>query len=498
MNKFHMEYLLDEPRWKEDISHTFGLGSYDKTESHEKTLIERLEFMMTNCPQLSDFTIFCQNGFEVEEFKTFRLILIATSKYYETQFRQEPDCRVSNLQFEAEDVRVVMKCLLRIPENFGRNLGYKKLLRILEITDYLQMDSLTSFFQLLLSAKFTKENIHEIANCTETFHVPDLHKKCCVFIREFIPSIEVAKISKTFLQNILVPSLTLDTYKEQDDRHFDFGFRNVEKHIYARDKYGRLYGRHDSETLVIVALEKLDPEKDWKIPPEVKKKMYFTLIKNVGSVEFSRLEANGMRKRLVEKYCLNSYDVSSLVDISNSTNLYCGGAWKHSCTRAYARAPSKNYYEKLQLKVLEGNFRKICVKTRLNDETQNRVVQGLKVEFPDGNVQALGMNINDFKDVTELEVPKDQHISSIFIHADNFIERIAFVTNKDEVLGPVGGTEDQDEDLESAFELEMLNDEIHAKAFYFRGFHCFTPTFEGEENFESYIANVQFHFVVQY
>ena len=225
-----MEYLLDERRWKEDISHTFGLASYDKTESHEKTLIDRLEFMMSNCPQLSDFTIICQNSYgnpyeknAVEEFKTFRLILIATSKYYETQFRQEPDCKVSNLQFEAEDVRVVMKCLLRIPENFGRNFGYKKLLRILRITDFLQMDSLTSYFQILLSAKFTKENIHEIANETETFGLPDLHMKCCVFIREFIPSIDVSKISKTFLQNILVPSLKLDTYKDQDDieSHFD-------------------------------------------------------------------------------------------------------------------------------------------------------------------------------------------------------------------------------------------------------------------------------------
>ena len=108
-------------------------------------------------------------------------------------------------------IKIVMKCLLRIPpgDNFGRNLNYKKLLRILEITDFLQMDSLTSYFQLLLSAKFTKENIHEIANKTETFFVPDLHKKCCVFIREFIPCIEVKKISKTFLQNILLPSLEL-------------------------------------------------------------------------------------------------------------------------------------------------------------------------------------------------------------------------------------------------------------------------------------------------
>ena len=163
-----------------------------------------------------------------------------------------------------------------------------------------------------------------------------------------------------------MPSLESDTYKEEDEikNHFDFGFRVSASHIYARDQYGRLFGRHDSETLVIIALEKIDPEKDWKIPPEVKRKMYFTLIKNVGSVEFSRLEANGLRKRLIEKYSLNSYEVSSLVEISNTTNLYCGGAWKHSCTRAYARAPSKNYYEKLQLKVLEGNFRKICVKTR--------------------------------------------------------------------------------------------------------------------------------------
>ena len=115
---------------------------------------------------------------------------------------------------------------------------------------------------------------------------------------------------------------------------------------------------------MIIALEMLDPEKQWPIPLMVKRKMYFTLIRNVGSVEFIRLEANGMRKRLIEKYSLNSYEISSLVDLSATSHLYCGGAWKHSCTRAYARAPSKNYYEKLQLKVLEGNFRKICVKTR--------------------------------------------------------------------------------------------------------------------------------------
>ena len=66
-------------------------------------------------------------------------------------------------------------------------------------------------------------------------------------------------------------------------------------------------------------------------------------------------------------------------------------------------------------------------------------MQGLKFEFEDGTVEAFGMEINDETDVTELEVPKGQHIKDVVLRSEKYINQIGFTTNEGRLLGPVGG-----------------------------------------------------------
>ena len=86
---------------------------------------------------------------------------------------------------------------------------------------------------------------------------------------------------------------------------------------------------------------------------------------------------------------------------------------------------------------VEGPFHKISVKTRICNGLQ--IVQGLKFEFEDGTVEAYGMDINDETNVSELEVPKGQHIKDVVLRSEKYINQIGFTTNEGMVLGPVGG-----------------------------------------------------------
>ena len=51
-------------------------------------------------------------------------------------------------------------------------------------------------------------------------------------------------------------------------------------------------------------------------------------------------------------------------------------------------------------------------------------MQGLKFEFEDGTVEAYGMEINDETDVTELEVPKGQHIKDVVLRSEKYVNQI--------------------------------------------------------------------------
>ena len=70
------------------------------------------------------------------------------------------------------------------------------------------------------------------------------------------------------------------------------------------------------------------------------------------------------------------------------------------------------------------------------------IIQGFQVFLRDGTTKAFGMELNDTKDVTQIQVPDDQYIKAPMIRSgEKFIHALAFRTNdEDEILARVGGT----------------------------------------------------------
>ena len=94
-----------------------------------------------------------------------------------------------------------------------------------------------------------------------------------------------------------------------------------------------------------------------------------------------------------------------------------------------------------------GPFRKITVKTRMWNST--RIVEGLSLESLDGTVNSFGMDghggvrVYLHELVEEFVVPEGQCIKEVKLRYGandmSYVDQIGFVTNKNILLGPVGG-----------------------------------------------------------
>ena len=95
-----------------------------------------------------------------------------------------------------------------------------------------------------------------------------------------------------------------------------------------------------------------------------------------------------------------------------------------------------------------GPFRKITVKSRNfgpgHGWSSTRIVQGLILESFDGAVNSFGMEGHAYPSgygelVEELVVPEGQCINEVKLRYGWYADQIGFVTNKNILLGPVGG-----------------------------------------------------------
>ena len=137
---------------------------------------------------------------------------------------------------------MILENLVDISKDLQK-LEVGQLLRILEIADFLQMESLTKVFEELISNQISKENIYDIVNVTEKFQCPNINTKCCNFVKENITQLDLKLFSRPWLKTLMSSPVT-----------------------YSKDKFGRLLSFNESETLVVSCLEDLDPTEDWNIP----------------------------------------------------------------------------------------------------------------------------------------------------------------------------------------------------------------------------------------
>ena len=102
---------------------------------------------------LSDFTIISRDG---EQIPTFKLVLAFQGKYFEALFRQGPERRQVQLQFEDCYLRRIFHSPFLTKLD---NLGVTELLQMLEIAEYLDMEDLSRQIQNFLGKELNLENI---------------------------------------------------------------------------------------------------------------------------------------------------------------------------------------------------------------------------------------------------------------------------------------------------------------------------------------------------
>ena len=88
-----------------------------------------------------------------------------------------------------------------IPEDLAK-LDMVQILKLLEVTDFLQIEGLTEVFEDQIPNQITKENIHDIVNVTENLHVPNTHSRCNIFVKENIIELDLKLFSRTWLKQL--------------------------------------------------------------------------------------------------------------------------------------------------------------------------------------------------------------------------------------------------------------------------------------------------------
>ena len=456
------------------------MASKDQTSNYNSSLLPNLVLLCINSSEdFTDFVIQCANNDSQDQQKTelhtHRLLLVVRSKYFEALIRQEPKTTQANLDFEGKDVKIILDNLIEISEDLAK-LDVVQILKLLEITDFLQMEGLTQVFEDQIAIQMTKENIHDIINFTENLHLPNTHARCNSFVKENIAELDLKLFSRTWLKQLT--SLPF---------------------VNAIDKYGRVLSMNVSETLLVAALAAVDLKEDWNISLLTKRRMHMTL-----SSISTNLISEETKKKLLLRYPLKRGE--NLKTCPNYPELLLGDCsiQTYFSDGVFGRTPLGLYLpEKPKTQYIKGNFRRVGVKIR---HWENKIIiQGLRIELDTGIVKALGMDVDDTRNVTELVVPEGQHIKEFHVNIGSHgtgmhLNSISFVTNKGLKFGPVGinGLNYRPQLIERQTVPKRLVNDTESLAYYCNGLCCNIVNFasvENDPNPQTYLANVRFCYV---
>ena len=165
---------------------------------------------------MSDFTIISRDG---EQIPTFKLFLAFQGKYFEALFRQEPERRQVQLQFEDCYLRRIFHSpfLTKLDD-----LGVTEILQMLEIAEYLDMEDLSRVIQNFLGKELNLENIEEISNFAMNFAIlTELKDSLKVFVRQNILQLDLTKLPKDLLKKIF--TVPIDQCPNIKDQHGSMG-----------------------------------------------------------------------------------------------------------------------------------------------------------------------------------------------------------------------------------------------------------------------------------
>ena len=237
---------------------------------YEKSFVNSLKSYLVEFSNLANFTIVCENG---EQIQCHKLILAARSKYFEAMFRQEPEKSVAYLDFEAWALEITVKSLVSVNENNLEKLQVDELLKLIIVSDYIQIEDLTKEIEILLMNRLNFENIYDIVGVTEVMNVPNLKSKYCQFIKENVCCLDLKNVPKSIL-NLMASTPTI---------------------AHVKDRNGKLFDLIESEIIIFKAFNELYPNENWKFPDKSKSRIHAAL-------KMYDCIPEKLRKILIQKY----------------------------------------------------------------------------------------------------------------------------------------------------------------------------------------------------
>ena len=312
--------------------------------NYEKSFVNSLKSYIVEFSNLANFTIVCDNG---EQIQCHKLILAARSKYFEAMFRQEPEKSVAYLDFEAWALEITVKSLVSVNENNLEKLQVDELLKLIIVSDYIQIEDLTKEIEILLMNRLNFENIYDIVGVTEVMNVPNLKSKYCQFIKENVCCLDLKNVPKSIL-HLMASTPTI---------------------AHVKDRNGKLFDLIESEIILFKAFNELYPNENWKFTDKSKSRIHAAL------TMYDCIPVK-LRKILIQKY----FGSLKNLEILNHNIDYKINYLENSLQEFKIIGKSDSYgftpwgTDTCEKWSVEGPFRKISIKTHFKGPSINNDV----------------------------------------------------------------------------------------------------------------------------
>ena len=391
--------------------------------------------------EFSDFTIV---SIDQQEFPTSKTLLLARSKYYQALLRQEPSRTTSNLDFNGDLLKIVLRSL--VTADFG-DCSFDQLLELLTFADYLEMPEMLNEIETILSNKLSMENIYQVMACTKIIisSLSKLQDKVNQLMKENILFIDLNSVPEDWMRSAIRSPFT-----------------NV------RDKHGRFLDVVESELMVVMTLYDHDPTKEWILSHESKENIARGLQKIASRINQRKAGTELTRKEWADNYdnfhTLIHGKEDKVKQLKEKFKIPSTAGLPFPNTRVYW-TPDKREYGRFGSGVavswqVNGFFRKIYVREGCFDpvfdavpQWNEQVVRWMNFLTDEGELMLPTDLMPEIEGDTQearltwlerntkvLTVPEGQHIKDVILRSSMYIDQIGFVTNTGKILGPVGGT----------------------------------------------------------
>ena len=351
---------------------------------------------------LSDFTIIAENG---EKLSTFKLLLAMQSKFFEALFRQEPDKKTIQLNYDHHCLQKLCHCPFMTDIESHE---MSELLKMLEISDFLQMDTVSNLLQVKIHQKLSIHNVVEVAKFVDCFaSFANLKDKMEQFIRQNVLHLDLKEIPRSTLNTILIPKASWCPH--------------------VKDEHGRHLDIVRSDLKVCLSLLKLDDFKNHLSIKDISENTLQRLI-HAGQRSWQFQISNAEMILLINflkigplvetEHEFDEEEPKEIKTINKSLRLIGQIVGQTSQTERFN---------------IVGMVRKIKAQT-----FSGGILKGFQIELFDGSLHSICMeeyNPKKYK-TREFTVPEGQHIKDVFVSRssytlrDVFFKDLVLVTNK--------------------------------------------------------------------